>query len=84
MQQLKVTFKNCPPLIAGMLEVAFQTVPAHIGEPALEIPADGMTIDFEKCKDQDLYGDLVSAVHVLIMAHSWLVIKTRENENKGH
>lgn len=84
MTELKVKFLNCPPMIAGMFEVAFQDVPAHFGEPNLEVPADGLTIDFEKCKDQDLVADLIGAMHVLVMAHSWIGLKQRENEQQGH
>jgi hypothetical protein len=84
MTDLTVNFKNVPPIIAGMFEVAFQTVPAHIGEPSVEIPADGLTIDFQKCKDQDLANDLIGAMHILVMAHSWIALKQRENEHKGH
>jgi hypothetical protein len=84
MTDLKVTFKNCPPELAMMVETAFQDVPAHIGEPALEMPADGLTIDFTKMTDQDLLADIIQSLHILVMGHSFLAMKIRDNEKQGH
>lgn len=84
MEEVKVTFKNCPPHIWAMFEAAFKDVPAHLGEPALEIPADGLTIDFKEITEGELLTDVIGAVHLLTMANGWIALQKRNNEKQGH
>lgn len=83
MNDVKITIKNCPPEVAIMFEAAFKDVPKHLGREELEIPADGLTIDFDEvATDRDLERDLIGATHIFVMAHSWIMFKKLENEGK--
>lgn len=82
--EVRVNFKNLPPEVAGMIEVAFEDVLNHIGETPLKMPEDGLTIDFNDATDPNLMADLMESVRVFIMAHSFAIINKRENEKSGN
>lgn len=75
-----ITFKKCPPALLAMFDISFKEVATHVSGRPLEIPAEGLSIDFEKVTDTDLEGDLIHAAHIFVMAHSWIALKARENE----
>lgn len=81
MSDVKITLKNCPPEVAVMFEAAFKDVPKHLGQAEMEVPAEGLTINFDDvATDRDLERDLIGATHIFIMAHSWIIFKKREHE----
>ena len=84
MTEVKVAFKNIPPQVAIMFEVAFKQAASHAFGAPLEIPAEGLTIDFAELDDQQMGADLIQAANVFIMAHSWMALKKRDNEKQGH
>lgn len=82
MKDLTITLKNCPPEIAAMIEAAFVDVPKQLDRPTMEMPADGLSIDFDQVDEHDMQGDLITSAHVFIMAYGWLAYKKQDNEGQ--
>lgn len=80
MNDLTIKLKNCPPEVGIMFEAAFKDVPGHFDEPPLEIPADGLEIDFAQIQDVAMAADLVQSIHVFIMASGWIAWQKRDHE----
>lgn len=65
----------------AMFEISFKEVATHVSGKPLDIPEDGLTVDFDKIGNEpEMAADLVGAAHIFIMAHSWIALKKRENE----
>jgi hypothetical protein len=82
MTEVKVALKNIPPAVAIMFEVAFKQAATHAFGAPIEIPAEGLTIDFEEIDDQQMGAELIQAANLFIMAHSWMALKKRDSEKQ--
>lgn len=71
----RVTFKNVPSTVRGMFEIAFKIVPLQLDRKPVEIPADGLVIDFEEVTELDMEKKLIDAANTFIMAHAYLGTK---------
>jgi hypothetical protein len=84
MQELTIKLKNMPPNVATMFEAAFKDVPTHLGQQPMDIPTDGLIIDFKDVTDPEMHADVLRATFQFIMAHGWLLFQKQHNEKPGH
>lgn len=84
MHDITITFKNCSPKVEAMVWTTFKRAPTQVTGKSLEENPDNLTIDFNDIKDPVMLNDMEQALFVHLIAFSWLIVKRRQDELKGH
>jgi hypothetical protein len=79
MDQLTITFKNCPPSLKSHMEICFVTVPKdHMEVEPLELRND-LVLDFDEIPEDIMRAKIRMAIFDFLTVYGYTEIKKRDN-----
>lgn len=79
MDQLTITFKNCPPGIKESMEICFVTVPVnHMEVTPLEL-SNELVLDMAQIPEHVMRANATKALFDLFTIYAWTELKKRDH-----